>query len=40
VSDPAWLAEAIVKEVGTEVVSRPVETGGAERAAALLADLL
>jgi predicted glycosyltransferase len=38
--DPAWLAEAVVKEVGTEVVSRPVETGGAERAAAMLAELL
>ncbi|MDH2415090.1 glycosyltransferase [Nocardioides sp. CER19] len=40
VSDPAWLAEAVVKEAGTEVVSRPVETGGAERVAAMLAELL
>ena len=39
-SDPGWLADAVVKEVSTEVVGRPVETGGAERAAALLADLL
>jgi predicted glycosyltransferase len=40
VSDPEWLAEAIVKEVGTEVLSQPVESGGDERAAALLAELL
>jgi predicted glycosyltransferase len=39
-SDPAWLAEAVVKEASTEVVSRPVETGGAERAAAMLAELI
>ena len=40
VSDPDSLAEAIVKEVGSEVVSRPVESGGAERAAAMLAEML
>jgi predicted glycosyltransferase len=40
VSDPEWLAEAIVKQAGTEVAYRPVETGGAERAAAMLAELI
>jgi predicted glycosyltransferase len=40
VSDPDWLAEAIVKQAGTEVAYRPVETGGAERAAAMLAELI
>jgi predicted glycosyltransferase len=40
VSDPDWLAEAIVKQVGTDVACRPVETGGAERAAAMLAELV
>jgi pimeloyl-ACP methyl ester carboxylesterase/predicted glycosyltransferase len=38
--DPDWLAEAIVKEVGREVNYRAVETDGAARAAAMLADLL
>jgi predicted glycosyltransferase len=38
--DPDWLADAIVKQVGTDVTSRTVETGGAERAAAMLAELL
>ncbi|PFG43436.1 pimeloyl-ACP methyl ester carboxylesterase [Isoptericola jiangsuensis] len=37
--DPDLLAEEIVKAVGTEVRYRPVETDGAARAAALLADL-
>jgi len=39
-ADPGALAEAIAKEVGREVVYQPVETDGAARAAALLADLL
>jgi pimeloyl-ACP methyl ester carboxylesterase/predicted glycosyltransferase len=39
-AEPDVLAEAIAKEVGREVDYRPVETGGAARAAALLADLL
>ena len=38
--DPDALAEAIAKEVTREVAYRPVETDGAARAAALLADLL
>jgi predicted glycosyltransferase len=40
VSDPEWLAEAIVKQVGSEVTSMPVESGGAEHAAAMLGELL
>ena len=40
VSDPAYLAEAIAKAVREEVHYRPVETGGAARAADLLAELL
>jgi predicted glycosyltransferase len=40
VSDPEWLAEALVKLAGTDVASRPVESGGAARAAELLAELL
>ena len=40
VSDPDWLAETLVKLVGTDVAFRPVESGGAERAAAMLAELL
>jgi len=39
-ADPNTLAEAIVKDLRREVLYRPVETGGAARAAALLADLL
>jgi predicted glycosyltransferase len=39
-SDPDWLAEAIAKEVTREVAYRPVETDGAARAAAMLAELL
>jgi UDP-N-acetylglucosamine:LPS N-acetylglucosamine transferase len=40
VRDPEWLAEAIVKQVGSEVASLPVETGGAGRVAAMLEELL
>ena len=40
VSDPQWLADAIVKEIGAPMHYRPVETGGAGRAAAILAELL
>ena len=40
VSDPDWLAEAIVTQIGNEVASLPVESGGAERAAAMLGELL
>jgi predicted glycosyltransferase len=40
VRDPDWLAEALVKLVGTEVAYRPVESGGAERVASMLAELL
>lgn len=39
-SDPEALAEAIVKEVSRDVRYRPVETDGAARAAAMLAELL
>jgi hypothetical protein len=38
--DADALAEVVAKEVTREVVYRPVETDGAGRAAALLADLL
>ena len=38
-ADPAWLAAAIVAELDRPVDYRPVETDGAARAAALLADL-
>jgi predicted glycosyltransferase len=40
VSDPEWLAETLVKLIGTDVAFRPVESGGAERAATMLAELL
>jgi predicted glycosyltransferase len=40
VSDPEWLAEAIVTQIGSKVASLPVESGGAERAAAMLGELL
>jgi predicted glycosyltransferase len=40
VSDPEWLADAIVTQVGSKVASLPVESGGAERAAAMLGELL
>jgi hypothetical protein len=33
-SEPDWLAERIVKQIGSEIASLPVESGGAERAAA------
>jgi pimeloyl-ACP methyl ester carboxylesterase/predicted glycosyltransferase len=39
-ADPDFLAEAIVKEMVTESVARPVETGGAARAAGMLSELL
>ena len=38
--EPEWLAETIVKQIGSEVASLPVESGGAERAAAMLGELL
>jgi predicted glycosyltransferase len=38
--DPEYLAEAIVTEIDRPVDYRPVETDGAARAAALLAELL
>jgi predicted glycosyltransferase len=40
VSDPEWLAETLLKLLETEVSYRPVEPGGAARAAALMAELL
>ncbi len=40
VSDPEWLADAIVKQIGSEVASLPVEPGGAARVAAMLGELL
>jgi UDP-N-acetylglucosamine:LPS N-acetylglucosamine transferase len=40
VCDPDWLAETLVKLLGTDVAYRPVESGGAERAAAMLAELI
>ncbi|HET7327669.1 MAG TPA: alpha/beta fold hydrolase [Nocardioidaceae bacterium] len=40
VCDPAGLGEAMAKEVRREVNYRPVETDGAARAAAMLAELL
>ncbi|MCH6229997.1 alpha/beta hydrolase [Microbacterium sp. CFH 31415] len=39
-SDPETLAAALVAELGREVAYRPVETDGAARAAAMLAELL
>ena len=39
-SDPEALADAIVAEVAREVSYRPVETDGAARAAAMLAELI
>ena len=38
--DPEYLAEAIITEIDRPVDYRPVETDGAARAAALLAELL
>ena len=40
VTDPHTLAAAIAEEIERKVAYRPVETDGAARAAALLADLL
>jgi hypothetical protein len=39
-STPESIAEAIASEIGREVSYRPVETDGAARAAAMLAELL
>jgi predicted glycosyltransferase len=39
-SDPDQIADAIATEIGREVAYRPVETDGAARAAALIAELL
>ena len=39
-SDPDRLAAAIVEELGTQTHFRPVETDGAARAAAMLAELV
>jgi hypothetical protein len=39
-ADPEYLAQAIATEIDRPVDHRPVETGGASRAAALLAELL
>ncbi|MFA9429194.1 alpha/beta fold hydrolase [Egicoccus sp. AB-alg2] len=39
-ADPDHLAAVIAQEIGRDVAYRPVATDGAERAAALLADLL
>ncbi len=37
---PEHLAELIARDIGTTPAYRPVESGGAARAAGLLADLL
>jgi len=37
---PDVLAQAIAEEIGRPVSYRPVETGGAARAAAMLAELI
>ncbi len=39
-STPEVIAAAIVDEIGREVTYRPVEAGGAVRAAALIAEVL
>jgi hypothetical protein len=39
-SEPDVIAAAIAEEIGREVDYRPVETDGAARAAALIAELL
>jgi UDP:flavonoid glycosyltransferase YjiC (YdhE family) len=39
-SDPERIAAAMVEELARPPAWQPVETGGAERAAALLAELL
>jgi hypothetical protein len=38
--DPEWLAQAIVEQIGSDVTSLPVESGGADRAAAMVEELL
>ena len=40
VSRPQWLAEAIVEQIGSEVTPLPVESGGAQRVATMLEELL
>jgi UDP-N-acetylglucosamine:LPS N-acetylglucosamine transferase len=40
ISDPEWLAETLLKLIDTDVSYRPVESGGAEQAAAMLAELI
>jgi hypothetical protein len=37
---PAVIAGAIAEEIGREVDYRPVDAGGAARAAALISDLI
>jgi hypothetical protein len=37
---PESIAQAIADEIGREVAYRPVETDGAARAAALIAELI
>jgi hypothetical protein len=37
---PASIAQAIAEEIGRDVAYRPVETDGAARAAARIAELL
>jgi hypothetical protein len=39
-TDPDALAAAIASEIGREIDTRPVETDGARRAAAMIAELL
>jgi hypothetical protein len=39
-SPPSAIAEAIAQEIGREVDYRPVETDGARRAAARIAEML
>ena len=39
-ADAGVIAQAIAEEIGREVAYRPVESNGAARAAALLAELL
>ena len=40
ICDADWLAEAITKHMGSDVAFRPVESGGAERAAGMLAEMV
>jgi hypothetical protein len=40
VETPETIADAIAQEIGREVDYRPVERDGAERAGALIAELL